>query len=109
MDYSDYRYLRGFVTHAYSYIEESKVEQTWVDSQNCYIHIIPENPYSKINGKNYWIIEPMVPSHVEVINNEEEYNKYVKYLVTWSSIETDEYLEWDFNLHKPIRNESNIS
>ena len=108
MDLSNYVPLSGFVTPAYVYIEGTDNECGYVDSQMCYIKIIPENPHDLIDGKNWWIIEPFKPEGV-VINNEEDYNKYVKYLITVSSIEEDELLEWDFETHKPIKNESNIS
>lgn len=104
MDYSDYRHIQGFCTPAYSYIEGEQKEISWVDSQNCYMHIIPEDSFSKINGKHYWIIEPMAPESV-TIHDENDWDLYVKYLVTLSSNTDDEDLEWNFKLHKPIRNE----
>ena len=106
MDFSNYRYIQGFCTPSYSYIEGDDSETFWVDSQNCYMHIIPlPDHFSKIDGKDYWIIEPMAPKDI-TIKDEKDWDLYVKYFVTWSSIESDESLEWDFKLHKPIKNES---
>lgn len=103
----DYEYLKGFVTPSYSYIEGDKKVRAWRDSQNCYCHIIPIED-KLIDGKNWWIIEPVKPKGM-TINNQEEWNKYVKWFVTLSSIYEDEGCEWDFKTLKPIKNESNIS
>lgn len=102
----DYEFLKGFVTPAYSYIEGDNECRGWVDSQNCYYNIIPDEDL--IDGKNYWIIEPVKPKNVKV-SNQEDWDKYVKWFVSISSVGEDEGLEWDFKTNKPIRNEGNIS
>lgn len=104
----DYEYLKGFVTPAYSYIEGDEKIRPWKDSQNCYYHILLTEDEELIDGKNWWIIEPMKPKGI-VINNQEEWDKYIKWFVSFSSISEDEKLEWDFKTNKPIKNESNIS
>lgn len=102
---SKYTYISGFVTPAFSYIEGDEKISYWVDSQNCFYHIVPtEEGEELIDGKNWWIIEPMKPEGI-TINNQEEWNKYVKWFVSFSSISEDEDLEWDFKTNKPIRNE----
>lgn len=108
---SEYTYISGYVTPACRYIEGEEKVTYWIDFQNCMVHTVPEEgeeETAKTNGKNWWIIEPMKPKGM-VISNQEEWNKYVKWFVTWSSIYEDEDCEWDFETLKPIKNESNIS
>lgn len=99
-----YEIIQSWVRPAYSYVEGDERERYWVDSQNCYYHIVCEETDEKtdkrFDGKKYWIIEPYKP--VGVILTEENFKELqpqIKWLVTDTSEEIHEEREWDFDNH----------
>lgn len=101
----EYELLNGFVTPAYQYIEGWEQEMHWVDYIHLYLHVddIVNEETNLIDGKNWWIIEPMKPKGTTV--TEENYKDVVKWFVTETPVEDDWNKEWDFDKHKVIRND----
>lgn len=96
----EYEYLSGFTVPAYKYVEGWVHEKCWVDSIHLYLVITDEmdEETNKIDGKNWWMIEPMKPKGVTV--TEKNYNDVVKWFVTETCVEEDCKKEWDFVEHK---------
>lgn len=102
-----YEIIRAFIRPAYSYIEGDNRERYWVDSQNCYYHIVCEETDEQTNlrfdGKKYWIVEPFKPKDIVLTaENWSENKNKIKWLVTDTSEDCDSETEWDFKEHKPI-------
>lgn len=95
-----YELLNGFATPAYQYMEGWEQEMSWVDSIHLYLHIddIMNEETNLIDGKNWWIIEPMKPKGTTV--TEENHKDIVKWVVTDTSVESDWNKEWNFDRHK---------
>lgn len=100
-----YEIIKAIVRPAYSYIEGDPKEHYWVDSQNCWYHLICEETDEKtdqrFDGKKYWIIEPYKPVGIQITKeNYEDIKHSIKWLVTDTSEKLDEEREWDFEQHK---------
>lgn len=102
-----YEIIQAFVRPAYSYVEGDGNEHYWLDSQNCWYHMISKETDEKTNkrfdNKKYWIIEPYKPKDVRITEeNAIEWKPLIKWLVTDTSNEEDAGKEWDFINHKII-------
>lgn len=102
-----YEIIKNWCRPAYSYIEGDKKERYWVDSQNCWYHMICEETDEKtdkrFDEKKYWIIEPYKPIGIQITNdNFEEIKPKIKWLVTDTSEVDDRGKEWNFEKHQVI-------
>lgn len=101
----DYEIVKGNVVPCYSYTEGDDGEMYWIDFQNaCYYMESDAGDDGLIEGKKWWIVYPYKLKGSTI--TEDNMDEVVKWFVSESYDMSGYGLEWDFDNHCPIQEET---